>query len=131
MDEFGELLAAKPEFIDTFVAIGRLGRSMGMHLLLATQLDEGRIRGLESHLRYRLCLRTFSASESQTVLGSAAAYELPPLPGLGWLRVDATLTRFKGAICSLPYRPPSRTDLEPATVQPFASTSRRPARIPR
>jgi S-DNA-T family DNA segregation ATPase FtsK/SpoIIIE len=121
VDEFGELLAAKPEFIDTFVAIGRLGRSMGMHLLLATQrLDEGRIRGLESHLRYRLCLRTFSASESQTVLGSSAAYELPPLPGLGWLRVDTTLTRFKGAICSLPYRPPSRTDLEPATVQPFA-----------
>jgi S-DNA-T family DNA segregation ATPase FtsK/SpoIIIE len=121
VDEFGELLAAKPEFIDTFVAIGRLGRSMGMHLLLATQrLDEGRIRGLESHLRYRLCLRTFSASESQAVLGSAAAYELPPLPGLGWLRVDATLTRFKGAICSLPYRPPSRTDLDPATVQPFA-----------
>jgi DNA segregation ATPase FtsK/SpoIIIE, S-DNA-T family len=121
VDEFGELLAARPELIDSFVAIGRLGRSMGMHLLLATQrLDEGRIRGLESHLRYRLCLRTFSASESQTVLGSAAAYELPPLPGLGWLRVDATLTRFKGAICSLPYRPPSRTDLEPATVQPFA-----------
>jgi ESX secretion system protein EccC len=120
VDEFGELLAAKPEFIDTLVAIGRLGRSMGMHLLLATQrLDEGRIRGLESHLRYRLCLRTFSASESQAVLGSAAAHELPPLPGLGWLRVDATLTRFKGAICSLPYRPP-RTDLDPATVQPFA-----------
>jgi S-DNA-T family DNA segregation ATPase FtsK/SpoIIIE len=120
VDEFGELLAAKPEFIDTFVAIGRLGRSMGMHLLLATQrLDEGRIRGLESHLRYRLCLRTFSAPESQAVLGSAVAYELPPLPGLGWLRVDATLTRFKGAICSLPYRPPSRTHLDPATVQPF------------
>jgi DNA segregation ATPase FtsK/SpoIIIE, S-DNA-T family len=121
VDEFGELLAARPEFIDTFVAIGRLGRSMGMHLLLATQrLEEGRIRGLESHLRYRLCLRTFSASESQVVLGSAAAHELPPLPGLGWLRVDATLTRFKGAICSLPYRPPSRTGLDPATVQPFA-----------
>jgi DNA segregation ATPase FtsK/SpoIIIE, S-DNA-T family len=121
VDEFGELLAAKPEFIDTFVAIGRLGRSMGIHLLLATQrLDEGRLRGLESHLRYRLCLRTFSASESQAVLGSAAAYGLPPLPGLGWLRVDTTLTRFKGAICSLPYRPPSRTDLDAGTVQPFA-----------
>jgi DNA segregation ATPase FtsK/SpoIIIE, S-DNA-T family len=131
VDEFGELLAAKPEFIDTFVAIGRLGRSMGMHLLLATQrLDEGRIRGLESHLRYRLCLRTFSASESQAVLGNAAAYELPPLPGLGWLRVDATMTRFKGAICSLPYRPPSRTDLHPATVQPFALDAASPRQDP-
>jgi S-DNA-T family DNA segregation ATPase FtsK/SpoIIIE len=128
VDEFGELLAAKPEFIDTFVAIGRLGRSMGIHLLLATQrLDEGRIRGLESHLRYRLCLRTFSASESQAVLGSAAAYELPPLPGLGWLRVDTTLTRFKGAICSLPYRPPSRTDLDAGTVQPFGLDATAPS----
>jgi len=120
VDEFGELLAARPELLDTLVAIGRLGRSLGLHLLLATQrLEEGRIRGLESHLRYRLCLRTFSASESQAVLGSAAAYELPPLPGLGWLRVDATLTRFKAAICSLPYRPRSRTDRQSAMAHPF------------
>ena len=43
-----------PEFIDLFVAIGRLGRSLGLHLLLASQrLEEGRLRGLESHLSYR------------------------------------------------------------------------------
>ena len=35
IDEFGELLAAKPEFIDLFVQIGRIGRSIGMHLLLS------------------------------------------------------------------------------------------------
>ena len=52
VDEFGELLAARPEFLDVLTAIGRVGRSLGMHLLLASQrLDEGRIRGLESHLR--------------------------------------------------------------------------------
>jgi DNA segregation ATPase FtsK/SpoIIIE, S-DNA-T family len=100
VDEFGELLAAKPDFVDTFLTLARLGRSLGVHLLLATQrLDEGRIRGLEPHLRYRLCLRTFTAEESRAVLSNAAAFELPSLPGLGYLRVDREQARFKAAIC--------------------------------
>ena len=83
-DEFSELLSAKPEFVDLFVAIGRLGRSLSMHLLLASQrLEEGRLRGLDSHLSYRIGLRTFSAAESRTVLGVPDAYELPPVPGPG------------------------------------------------
>ncbi|HET6667961.1 MAG TPA: type VII secretion protein EccCa, partial [Intrasporangium sp.] len=89
VDEFSEMLAAKPEFIDLFGAIGRLGRSLGLHLLLASQrLEEGRLRGLESHLSYRIGLRTFSAGESRSVLGVPDAYELPPIPGLGYLKPD-------------------------------------------
>ena len=107
VDEFGELLSANPDFLDVFIQIGRLGRSLGIHLLLATQrLDEGRIRGLEPHLRYRVALRTFSAPESQAVLGNADAFELPPLPGLGYLKVDTIQTRFKAALVTSPYRPP-------------------------
>jgi DNA segregation ATPase FtsK/SpoIIIE, S-DNA-T family len=90
VDEFGELLAARPEFLDLFGAIGRVGRSLGMHLLLASQrLDEGRLRGLDSHLRFRICLRTFSAAESTAVLGVPDAYHLPPAPGGALLKVDA------------------------------------------
>jgi S-DNA-T family DNA segregation ATPase FtsK/SpoIIIE len=45
VDEFGELLTGRPDFIDLFVQIGRVGRSLGMHLLLASQrLEEGRLR---------------------------------------------------------------------------------------
>ncbi len=104
VDEFSEMLTAKPEFIDLFVAIGRLGRSLGLHLLLASQrLEEGRLRGLESHLSYRVGLRTFSASESRAVLGVPDAYELPAEPGLGFLNPDPTsLTRFKAAYVSGP-----------------------------
>ncbi|WP_295656826.1 type VII secretion protein EccCa [uncultured Nocardioides sp.] len=104
VDEFSEMLTAKPEFIDLFVAIGRLGRSMGIHLLLASQrLEEGRLRGLESHLSYRVGLRTFSAGESRTVLGVPDAYELPAVPGLGYLKPDqSTLLRFKAAYVSGP-----------------------------
>src|ERR1044072_8883988 len=60
IDEFSELLTARPEFIELFVQIGRLGRSLAVHLLLASQrLEEGRLRGLEAHLSYRIGLRTF------------------------------------------------------------------------
>jgi len=77
-----------------------------VHLLLATQrLDEGRIRGLDGHLRYRVCLRTFSAEESATVLGTRDAFSLPPIPGVGYLRVDQRLEVFKVAAVSVPPHP--------------------------
>jgi DNA segregation ATPase FtsK/SpoIIIE, S-DNA-T family len=78
------------------------GRSLGVHLLLASQrLDEGKLRGLESHLSYRVGLRTFSAMESRTVLGVPDAYQLPRSPGNGFLKTEAdTLTRFRAAYVS-------------------------------
>ncbi|GAB3074537.1 type VII secretion protein EccCa [Micromonospora schwarzwaldensis] len=101
-DEFSELLSAKPDFIDLFVQIGRLGRSLGVHLLLASQrLEEGRLRGLDTHLSYRIGLRTFSTLESRTVLGVPDAYELPRSPGHGYLRSGTEpLVRFKAAYVS-------------------------------
>ncbi|WP_428963234.1 type VII secretion protein EccCa [Micromonospora fluostatini] len=101
-DEFSELLSAKPDFIDLFVQIGRLGRSLGVHLLLASQrLEEGRLRGLDTHLSYRIGLRTFSALESRTVLGVPDAYELPRSPGHGYLRFGTEpLVRFRAAYVS-------------------------------
>jgi S-DNA-T family DNA segregation ATPase FtsK/SpoIIIE len=103
-DEFSELLSAKPEFVDLFVAIGRLGRSLGIHLLLASQrLEEGRLRGLDSHLSYRIGLRTFSEAESRSVIGVGDAYTLPAVPGLGFLKPDqSSLWRFKAAYVSGP-----------------------------
>lgn len=99
VDEFGELLSSRPEFIDLFVQIGRVGRSLGMHLLLATQrLEEGRLRGLDANLSYRICLRTFSAAESRTVIGTPDAYRLPSIPGSAYLKFgDTTLERFRVA----------------------------------
>ncbi|WP_345702097.1 type VII secretion protein EccCa [Kitasatospora terrestris] len=107
VDEFSELLSAHRDFMELFIMIGRLGRSLGVHLLLASQrLDEGRMSALESHLSYRIGLRTFSAMESRGVLGVPDAYQLPSQPGNGFLRSDiSTLTRFKAAYVSGPYRP--------------------------
>ncbi|GFJ90838.1 type VII secretion protein EccC [Phytohabitans rumicis] len=113
-DEFAELLATKPDFIELFLQIGRLGRSLGVHLLLASQrLDEGRLRGLDTHLSYRIGLRTFSALESRAVLGVPDAYELPRSPGHGFLKFGTEpLVRFKAAYVSGPFR--RAADREPA-----------------
>ncbi|WP_372460503.1 type VII secretion protein EccCa [Actinomycetospora soli] len=108
VDEFSELLHQKPDLADLFTAIGRLGRSLQIHLLLASQrVDEGRLRGLESHLSYRIGLRTFSAADSRAVLGVPDAASLPAVPGTGYLRSDtSTMVRFTAGYVSGPVRRP-------------------------
>ncbi|MGW0556031.1 type VII secretion protein EccCa [Streptomyces sp. NPDC002926] len=109
IDEFGELLTAKPDFIDLFLSIGRIGRSIGVHLLLSSQrIEGGKLKGLDTYLSYRLGLRTFSADESRTVLDTTDAFHLPPLPGFGYLKVDtSTYERFKAGYVSGAYRGPA------------------------
>jgi S-DNA-T family DNA segregation ATPase FtsK/SpoIIIE len=125
VDEFSELLAAKPELAELFVAIGRIGRSIGVHLLLATQrLETGRIRGLESHLSYRISLRTFSEAESREAIGVPDAYHLPPEPGTGYLKVDTTVfERFKAALVSAPYVPPASGPRTVVPVVPYVAVN--------
>jgi len=121
VDEFSELLTARPDFIDMFVQIGRVGRSLGIHLLLASQkLEEGRLRGLEAHLSYRLGLRTFSSMDSRAVLGVPDAYELPRSPGHGYLKAGTEgMTRFRAAYVSGVYRRGlARQALEAQLVDP-------------
>ncbi|MFD9358245.1 type VII secretion protein EccCa [Streptomyces sp. NPDC060031] len=121
IDEFGELLTAKPDFIDLFLSIGRIGRSIGVHLLLSSQrIEGGKLRGLDTYLSYRLGLRTFSADESRTVLDTTDAFHLPPLPGFGYLKVDTShYERFKASYVSGGYRGPVQRH-EDATSGPLA-----------
>jgi S-DNA-T family DNA segregation ATPase FtsK/SpoIIIE len=126
VDEFSELLSQHPDFVDLFVAIGRVGRSLGMHLLLASQrLDEGRLRGLETHLSYRICLKTFSASESRAVLGTVDAFDLPNTPGAAYLKTaSGDLVKFRAAYVSAPVAigGPSVTRRPVTGVAPFTAT---------
>lgn len=121
VDEFSELLSQKPEFAELFTAIGRLGRSLHIHLLLASQrLDEGRLRGLDSHLSYRIGLKTFSGNESRSVLGVPDAYHLPNVPGSGFLKCDSgELIRFNSSYVSGPVgrRPRALASIAAAEVR--------------
>jgi S-DNA-T family DNA segregation ATPase FtsK/SpoIIIE len=104
IDEFGELLTAEPEFVELFLRIGRIGRSIGVHLLLSSQrIEAGKLRGLDTYLSYRIGLRTLSEAESRTVLDTPDAFALPALPGHGYLKVDVSVyTAFKTAHVSGP-----------------------------
>src|SRR5699024_11637705 len=123
IDEFSELLTAHPDSADLFLAIGRIGRSIGVPLMLATQkLQSGKIKGLESHLSFRIGLRTFSEAESREAIGVGDAYHLPPEPGSGYLKVDTSVfERFKAAMVSSPYTPPKEEDVQEDPVLPLIS----------
>ncbi len=125
-DEFAELISNRPDFLDLFITMGRVGRSLGLHLLFATQrLEEGKIRGLEGHLRYRICLRTFSAAESSSVLGKPDAYYLPSAPGVGYFKVDTdTYHMFKTALISVPFVPAQEQGSPLAKIREFTATGK-------
>jgi S-DNA-T family DNA segregation ATPase FtsK/SpoIIIE len=124
-DEFTEMLTAKPEFIDIFLQIGRIGRSVGVHLLLATQrLEEGRLRGLDANLSYRIALRTFSALESRAMIGGPEAASLPATPGHGYLAVATEPPqRFKAAYVSGPYQRRSTAAAAPTALRMYDYTT--------
>lgn len=111
LDEFAELLEQHPSFSKLFVAIGRLGRSLRIHLLLSSQkVPANRMGELEAHLSYRIALRTNQTSDSRDAIGTADAYHLPKKPGSGYLRVGAgDLQRFQAAYVGSPYVAPTQT----------------------
>lgn len=133
VDEFSELLTARPDFINLFIQIGRIGRSIGVHLLLASQrLEESKLRGLDTYLSYRIALRTFSPAESRVVIGVPDAYELPTPPGNGYLKFDTTsMVRFKAAYVSGPWHGTGQAGLDADEVDvPGPSGIRRRTWVP-
>ncbi|WP_228002905.1 type VII secretion protein EccCa [Nocardia australiensis] len=128
LDEFAELLEQHPSFTKLFVAIGRLGRSLRIHLLLASQkVPASRMGELEAHLSYRIALRTNQTSDSRDAIGTADAYHLPKKPGAGYLRVGSgDLQRFQAAYVGSPYVPPVQTAAASAHRARRAGGSYRP-----
>lgn len=105
IDEFSELLVAHADFIKVFEAIGRLGRSLSVHLLFASQRIDTKAGDLMSHISYRIGLKTFSAGESRSIIGSDAAFKLPPLPGSGYLLAGGEdMVRFRASYVAAPPR---------------------------
>lgn len=83
VDEFAALVSEVPEFVDGVVNVAQRGRSLGLHLILATQRPAGVIKdNLRANTNLRLALRTADESDSVDVLGSPeAAFFDPGLPG--------------------------------------------------
>ena len=68
-DEFAELKAQQPEFMNELVSTARIGRSLGVHLILATQKPSGVVNEqIWSNTRFRVCLKVASKSDSMEML---------------------------------------------------------------
>ena len=68
-DEFAELKNSQPEFMDQLISTARIGRSLGVHLILATQKPSGVVDPqIWSNTRFRVCLRVQEKSDSSEVI---------------------------------------------------------------
>ena len=83
VDEFAALVQDVPEFVDGVINVAQRGRSLGVHLILATQRPAGVIKdNLRANTTLRLALRMADENDSEDILGSSmAASFAPDLPG--------------------------------------------------
>ena len=87
VDEFAELKADQPEFMKELISTARIGRSLGVHLILATQKPAGQVNEqIWSNSRFKLCLKVQTKEDSNEVLKSPLAVEIKE-PGRAYLQV--------------------------------------------
>ncbi|MBC1307390.1 type VII secretion protein EssC [Listeria booriae] len=86
-DEFAELKSEQPEFMKELVSTARIGRSLGIHLILATQKPSGVVDDqIWSNSKFKLALKVQNASDSNEILKTPDAAEIT-LPGRAYLQV--------------------------------------------
>lgn len=86
-DEFAELKAQEPEFMDELISAARIGRSLGVHLVLATQKPTGVVNDqIWSNSRFKICLKVADAADSKEMIRRPDAAEIA-LPGRFYLLV--------------------------------------------
>ena len=88
VDEFAELKAQQPEFMNELISAARIGRSLGVHLILSTQKPTGVVNDqIMSNMDFRMCLRVQTREDSNEVIESPLASEIRE-PGRAYLRVN-------------------------------------------
>jgi S-DNA-T family DNA segregation ATPase FtsK/SpoIIIE len=99
VDEFAELKAEQPEFMKELISTSRIGRSLGVHLILATQKPAGQVsEQIWSNSRFKVCLKVATKEDSNEVLKSPLAFEIHE-PGRAYLQVgnNEIFTLFQSA----------------------------------
>ena len=104
VDEFAELKREQPEFMRKLISVAQVGRSLGVHLILATQRPAGNVdENILSNTRFRLCLRVQDKQNSMEVLHRPDAAALTGV-GRGYLQVgsDEVFTLFQSGWSGAP-----------------------------
>lgn len=107
IDEFAQLKKDQPEFMSELVSIAAIGRTLGVHLLLATQKPGGVVDDkIWSNSRYRVCLRVQDEADSREMLKIPDAAYITN-PGRGYLQVGSNelFEAVQFAWSGAPYRP--------------------------
>ncbi len=87
VDEFAELKMDQPEFMKELISAARIGRSLGVHLILATQKPSGVVDAqIWSNSKFKLCLKVQNKDDSNEVLKTPVAAEIKE-PGRAYLQV--------------------------------------------
>ena len=89
IDEFATMAAELPDFISSLVGIAQRGRTLGVHLILATQRPSGAVNdNIRANTNLRIALRVQDAADSADVIGTRAAAELNRnRPGRAFVRL--------------------------------------------
>ena len=106
VDEFATLVKEVPEFVVGIVDIAQRGRSLGIHLILATQRPSGSVNdNILANTNLRISLRMLDSSESTSVIGTPAAAEIPvPMKGRAFARLGPqNLVAFQSGFTGAPY----------------------------
>ena len=104
-DEFAELKKEQPEFMKELVSTARIGRSLGVHLILATQKPSGVVDDqIWSNSRFKLALKVQDESDSKEILKTPDAASIT-LPGRAYLQVgnNEIYELFQSAWSGAPY----------------------------
>ena len=104
-DEFAELKSEEPEFIKELVSAARIGRSLGVHLILATQKPGGIIDDqIWSNSRFKVALKVQDESDSKEILKNGDAAKIT-VTGRGYLQVgnNEVYELFQSAWSGAPY----------------------------
>jgi S-DNA-T family DNA segregation ATPase FtsK/SpoIIIE len=112
IDEFATLAAELPGFLSALVDVAQRGRSLGIHLLLATQRPQGVVDGkIRANTNLRVALRVQDDADSRDVLGTRQAADIDRRrPGRGYVRLGAgEIVAVQSALVSAP-APSGRAD---------------------
>ncbi|QRZ61009.1 FtsK/SpoIIIE domain-containing protein [Rothia sp. ZJ932] len=98
VDEFKMLVESMPEAMNDLMKVATIGRSLGVHLILATQRPQGAVSAdIKANISTVFALRVASSQDSHNLLGSDDAADISPsCPGAGWARLsDGQLAPFR------------------------------------
>lgn len=124
-DEFAELKKEEPEFMAGLISASRVGRSLGIHLILATQKPGGIVDDqIQSNSRFRLCLKVQDVNDSREMLKRPDAARLTQA-GRAYFRVgeDEYFDLFQSYYSGAPYQPDEASDKSEAFEVSFVETN--------